>query len=134
MKSIPQVQKYMTTTPIAINADSTVDEALRAMEKHGVRHLPVQDGKAYGIVSDRDLKYATSLAGFDPREVKIKDISEGNAYITRPDALVSDVSNELANRRIGSALIMDNGHLVGIFTTTDACRALGDVCSTRFHA
>jgi acetoin utilization protein AcuB len=131
MKAIPQVQKYMTTTPYAINAEATVEEAMKAMSKHEVRHLPVVNGKSYLIVSDRDLKYAASIAGFDPRQAKVKDICEEQPYLTTPSALVSDVSAELAEKRIGSALVMDNGHLVGIFTTTDACRALTDICANR---
>lgn len=131
MKPVPPVQKYMTTLPFAINANSTVEEAVKAMSKHGIRHLPVQDEGKYGVVSDRDLKHATSLAGFDPRIVLVRDVCEEQPYLTRPDASVSEVSKELANRRVGSALVMDNGHLVGIFTTTDACRALGDICDNR---
>lgn len=131
MKGIPPVQKYMTTLPFAINANSTVDEAFRVMSKHGVRHLPVQADGKYGIVSDRDLKYATSLAGFNAKTATVKDICEEQPYVTRPDALVSEVSKELVSRKVGSALVMDNGHLVGIFTTTDACRALGDICDHR---
>lgn len=128
MKAIPQVRKYMTMTPFAINADSTVDEAIKTMRKHDIRHLPVQKGKGYGIISDRDIKYATSLAGFDPRTAKVKDICEEAPYFTKPDSLVSEVGEQLAERKMGSALVMDNGHLVGIFTTTDACRALSEVC------
>jgi acetoin utilization protein AcuB len=135
MKSIPQIQKYMTTTPYAINAESTIEEASQVMKKHGIRHLPVVvvEGHEYGILSDRDVKYAMSLAGFDARHAKVKDIYEEIPYITKPTTLISDVSAELAERKVGSALIVDNGHLVGIFTTTDACRALSDLCQTRLN-
>lgn len=135
MKSIPQIQKYMTTTPYAINAESTLEEAAKVMKKHDIRHLPVVvvEGKKYGIISDRDVKYAMSLSGFDVHNAKVKDIYEEAPYITKPTALISDVSAELAERKVGSALIVDNGHLVGIFTTTDACRALNDLCHTRIN-
>lgn len=131
MKSIPAVQKYMTTTPHAINSDSTVAEAAQVMKKNQIRHLPVVLGKKYGVVSDRDLKFAMSLAGFDPRSARVKDICEEAPYITSPNTSISDVSAELAERRVGSALIVDNGHLVGILTTTDVCRALNDLCMGR---
>lgn len=133
MKAIPQIQKYMTMTPHAINAESTIEEAAKVMKKHNIRHLPVVvvEGHKYGILSDRDVKYAMSLAGFDIRHSLVKDIYEEVPYITKPTALLSEVSAELAERKVGSALIMDNGHLVGIFTTTDACRALNDLCQTR---
>lgn len=132
MKNIPPVRKYMTMTPIAINADSTVEEAMKVMQKHDIRHLPVVSGTTYGVISDRDLKYASALAGFNPRHAKVRDIWEEQPYITKPDALISDVSAELAERKVGSVLVMDNGHLVGILTTTDVCRALNDVCSNRW--
>ncbi|PIS10818.1 MAG: CBS domain-containing protein [Bdellovibrio sp. CG10_big_fil_rev_8_21_14_0_10_47_8] len=134
MKSIPQVQKYMTTTPYAINAESTIQEAQEMMKKHGIRHLPVRDGEKYGVVSDRDIKYAMSLSGFDVKSAKVRDICEETPYITKPDASISAVSAELAERRVGSALIMDNQHLVGIYTTTDACRALSDLCENRLDS
>lgn len=135
MKAIPQIQKYMTTTPYAINAESTIEEASQVMKKHDIRHLPVVvvEGQRYGILSDRDVKYAMSLTGFDARHAKVKDIYEEIAYVTKPTTLISDVSAELAERKVGSALIVDNGHLVGIFTTTDACRALSDLCQTRLN-
>ena len=134
MKAIPQIQKYMTTTPYVINAESTIEEADKVMKKHNIRHLPVVvvEGQKYGILSDRDVKYAMSLAGFDVRHALVKDIYEEVPYITKPTTLISDVSAELAERKVGSALIMDNGHLVGIFTTTDVCRALNDLCHTRW--
>lgn len=135
MKAIPQIQKYMTTTPYAVNSEATLEEAAKVMQKHEIRHLPVVivDGQKYGIISDRDVKYAMSLSGFDIRHTKVKDVCEEAPYITKPTTLISDVSTEMAERKVGSALIVDNGHLVGIFTTTDACRALSDLCHSRLN-
>jgi acetoin utilization protein AcuB len=135
MKAIPKIQKYMTTTPYAINAESTVEEAAKLMREHEIRHLPVVvvEGKKYGILSDRDVKYAMSLSGFDARRALVRDIYEEIPYITAPSTLINEVSAEMAERKVGSALIVDNGHLVGIFTTTDACRALNDLCQTRLN-
>jgi len=133
MKAIPQIQKYMTTTPYAINGESTLEEAGKLMKKQNIRHLPVvfSEGVKYGILSDRDVKFAMSLSGINPRTDLVRDICEPIPYITKPTALISEVSAEMAERKVGSALIVDNGHLVGIFTTTDACRALTDLCQTR---
>ncbi|MGE0633772.1 MAG: CBS domain-containing protein [Pseudobdellovibrionaceae bacterium] len=132
MKAIPSVKKYMTTTPYAINFESTVEEAMKMMKKNQIRHLPVMNGKKFGVISDRDLKFAMSLSGFDPKAAKVKDICEVDPYTTEPTTSISDVSAELAERRVGSALVVDNGHLVGILTTTDICRALNDMCNNRF--
>ena len=50
-----QVVKVMTAKPHVVSPDSTVIEAMRAMQERHVRHLPVTaDGRAVGIVSIRD--------------------------------------------------------------------------------
>ncbi len=57
---ITHVRDYMTPTPIAVNPDTTVEEAVQIMMEHGFRHLPVVDGERElkGVVSIRDLARA----------------------------------------------------------------------------
>lgn len=131
MKAIPQIQKYMTTAPLSINGNATLAEAVDMMKKKDIRHLPVVLGEKFGVVSDRDLKFAMSLSGVNPKTSLVKDICDDSPYLTNPAASLSAVSSELATRKVGSALVVDNGHLVGIFTTTDACQALADLCEGR---
>lgn len=45
----------MTRTPVTISPDRTFGYALRLMQEHHVRHLPVvENGRAVGIVCSRD--------------------------------------------------------------------------------
>jgi uncharacterized protein YjaG (DUF416 family) len=39
----------------------------------------------------------------------------------------------MASEKFGSAVVVQNGHVVGVFTTVDACRALGDLLETRLR-
>ncbi len=134
MKSIPKISKYMTTTPNAINSDSSVYEAMEMMEKHKIRHLPViKDKKVFGIMSDRNVKSLFTFAGVNPKNIKVGDVCTDLPYITEPDAPLSQVATDMAIQKLGSALVLDNGKLVGIFTATDACEALSDICQQRFH-
>lgn len=133
-KVMPKISKYMTTTPDAINFDSTIVEAMNVMEKHNIRHLPVIKDKAvFGILSDRDVKSILAFAGTNPRTIKVGEICSDTPYLTQPDALLHEVAAEMAEKKFGSALVIDNGKLVGIFTTTNACMALADICEQRFH-
>lgn len=134
MKAIPKLNKYMTTTPFAINSDATLAEAMDVMQDKHIRHLPVvKNGKVYGLISDRDLKSIFSYAGANPKALKVGDICNDEPYLTKPDALINEVAQEMATRKVGSAVVLDNGKLVGIFTATDACQALSDICESRFH-
>lgn len=133
-KMIPKISKYMTTTPDAINFDATIAEAMNVMEKHNIRHLPVIKNKTvFGLLSDRDVKSILAFAGSNPKTIKVGEICTDKPYITQPEALLTDVATEMAEQKYGSALVMDNGKLVGIFTTTNACEALTDICNQRFH-
>jgi acetoin utilization protein AcuB len=133
-KSTPKINKYMSTTPYAINSEAPVQEAMEMMNKHRIRHLPVmKQGKCFGLISDRDVKSIFAFAGTSPQSIKVGDVCVDEPYFTKPDAFLTEVATEMATRRVGSALVMDNEKLVGIFTATDACQALSDICNSRFH-
>jgi CBS domain-containing protein len=55
-KSTP-VSDIMSSPALTVNLDTTVDDAMRIMTEHRIRHLPVLDsgGKVAGIVSVGDL-------------------------------------------------------------------------------
>lgn len=133
-KSLPKISKYMSVTPHAINSEAVISEAMEVMTKNKIRHLPVmKQGKIFGLISDRDVKSILAFAGTSPGTIKVGDICVDDPYITKPEALLNEVATEMASRKAGSALVLDNGKLVGIFTTTDACLALSDICESRFH-
>lgn len=135
MKAIPRISKYMTTTPHAINAEAPLQEALDTMTKHHVRHLPViKAGHVFGLISDRDLKSIMSFSGVNPKAMKVGEVCTDEPYMTKPDAALNVVASEMAMQKMGSALVIDNGKLVGIFTATDACNALAELCEARFHS
>lgn len=51
------VREIMTPSPFTIQCDKTVDEAMRTMTDHHIRHLPVvdNDGHVAGVLSIGDL-------------------------------------------------------------------------------
>jgi acetoin utilization protein AcuB len=134
-KTIPQISKYMTLTPTAINSESTLVEAMDVMTEKKIRHLPViKSGNIFGLISDRDIRSICSYAGANPKLIKVGDVCSDVLYKTTPSAPLNEVAAEMADQKLGSALVIDNGHLVGIFTATDACLALKEICEQRFHA
>jgi acetoin utilization protein AcuB len=134
-KAEPTIQKYMTTTPISIEAKESMASAAALMDKQRIRHLPVMNkGEIAGLISDRDIKMASGIEGVDPESVPVLDACTESVYKVDPNTLLSDVASTMAQKHYGSALVVSNGKLVGIFTTVDACRALHDILKTRTHA
>ncbi|MBU6153006.1 MAG: CBS domain-containing protein [Bdellovibrionales bacterium] len=131
-KSIPLIQKYMTTTPHSVGREQPLSIAQSLMNQHKIRHLPVMsDGQLVGILSDRDLKLAMSLQGVDPEVCKVGEIANEEAFLVKPDSKLDEVSKMMADKKIGSVLVVDHHRLVGIFTTTDALQALSELLETR---
>ena len=127
-KPIPTVQKYMTTTPHSIGVEQTLSKAHSMMREHAIRHLPVlHGGRLLGILTERDLRLVESLAGVDPATVTVEDAMSTVVYSVSPEAPLDEVVATMAERRLGSTLVVDGARLVGIFTTTDALVALRDV-------
>jgi acetoin utilization protein AcuB len=131
-KPIPSIQKYMTTTPHSIGADQPLSRAHTFLRQHGIRHLPVlTGGKLVGMITDRDLHLVESLEDVDPNLILVNDAMSTIVYAVPPETPLDDVVGEMAEHKYGSAVIMQNDKVVGIFTTVDACRALAELLHTR---
>jgi acetoin utilization protein AcuB len=130
MKRHPQVIAFMTPFPYSVEIDAPLAEAHGLMRKHGFRHLPVMlAGAIAGILTDRDIKLilGAEFGSPDERELKVRDAFVEQPCIVAASAPVGKVAKMMAERHIGSAIVTKNDKLVGIFTVTDACRALAQV-------
>ena len=131
-KPIPTVQKFMTMAPHSIGADQTLADAHAVLRANQVRHLPVLiDGKLAGMLTDRDLHLIETLRDVDPTEVKVEEAMVSDVYAVTPETPLDEVVKEMARRKYGSAIVMKNHEVLGIFTTIDVCRALSQLLHTR---
>lgn len=122
------IKAVMTPFPHWIDAEEPLLAARDVMQQLHVRHLPVKEnGQLVSIVTDRDIKFVLDpRLGMPPREaLRVRDVAVFSAYVVDLNTPLSRVLLEMAERRIGSALITRNGDLCGIFTSTDACREFG---------
>jgi acetoin utilization protein AcuB len=131
-KPIPKIQAYMTTSPHSIGRDQPLLRAHAFMREHQIRHLPVLDGGALvGLLSDRDLHLIETLKDVDPERVTVDEAMSTAVYAVSPDASLDEVAETMAEHKYGCAVVLQNQHVVGIFTTVDVCRALAELLKTR---
>ena len=118
----------MTEAPHTIGHDQTLAAAHRMMHKHSIRHLPVLDaGKLVGILSLRDLHFIETLKDIDQEQVQVSEAMSPDVFAIGPRSSLRKVAAEMAEQRYGSAIVIDNGRVVGIFTTVDALTALSSL-------
>jgi acetoin utilization protein AcuB len=121
---MPKIQSHMTAAPHSVGRDQPLSRAHALMRAHQIRHLPVLDGGALvGLLSDRDLHLIETLRDVDPERVSVEEAMSPSVYAVAPDAPLDQVLDEMAKHKYGCAVVMQSQHVIGIFTTSDVCRA-----------
>ncbi|MGD8860715.1 MAG: CBS domain-containing protein [Myxococcales bacterium] len=127
---IPKLKTVMTPFPHSIDFAEPTESAVRMMEQHAIRHLPVtRDGELVGVVSESDLRVARALSEGSEggASLSVGVLCSKDPYVVDLEARLDEVAVEMAGLQIGSALVTRHGHLAGILTTTDVCRILGEL-------
>ena len=127
MRHVPLIKSVMTPFPYSIAIDSRIEDAQAMMAEHDIRHLPVKEnGKIVSVISDRDIRLTfQSGSQRDKDSLRVRDVCVPETYIVELNERLDSVLLHMARYHIGSALVVKNGKLAGIFTTTDACRCYG---------
>lgn len=131
-KPIPPIRKYMSMNPHTLGIDQTLAHAHEVMRTHRVRHLPILDGGSLvGLLSIRDLQLIEGLRDVNPEEVSVEEAMSSEVYAVSPDTPLDEVVESMAENKYGCAVVMQNHHVVGVFTTVDACSALAELLHGR---
>lgn len=122
------IEKFMTHSVHTIGTKAPLTEAHRMMNDHGIRHLPVlEGGRLVGMLSQRDLHLIETLKDVDPSVVQVEEAMSQDCYTAKPEASLAAVAREMAQHKYGSTVVLRGAEVLGIFTTTDALRALDRV-------
>ncbi len=131
-KGIPHIDRFMTTSPYSVGQEQKLSQAHKLMRSHNIRHLPVlHGGKLVGVLSDRDLHLIESLRDVDPDRVLVEEAMSPTVYTVAPTTPLEDVVREMAHHKYGCAVVVDNGKVVGVFTTIDAMRVFAETLQTQ---
>lgn len=126
------IADYMTVSPYSTGDDQPLAHAHHVMREHHIRHLPVLNGgRLVGILSDRDLAFVENLRDVDATKVRVDEAMSPTPYAVKKTARLGEVAREMAEHRYGSAVVMENERVIGVFTTVDALRALADACDAK---
>jgi acetoin utilization protein AcuB len=79
------------------------------------------------VITDRDLTSAMQIHSQSGAtgELNVRDLYMTDPYIVSVDEPLDAVLLTMAERHIGSAIVVKADKLVGMFTSVDACRTFG---------
>lgn len=129
---VPKVTAYMTPNPHSIDLRHSLAEAYAKMRRLNLKHLPVVAGnRLVGLVVDPDLKMIELLKGLDLTTVTVASAMTPVPYCVTESTPLDQVTREMSAQKYEVAVVMKDASVVGIFTATDALRALADVLQVR---
>ena len=129
----------MTSDPITLTEQATIEEAADLMRERNIRHVPVVDqgGALAGMVSDRDLGYLDlgRLIGDEGADGVRRHLATPVASVMTPEVItvgpdddLGDVVDLMLENRVGAVPVVQDvsGRLVGIVSYVDLLRAFRD--------
>lgn len=143
-------QDVMSRNPVTINAEAEITEAAKLLLEKGFNGLPVvnDSGKVVGILCQSDLivqqkklrlpSIFTLLDGIFPltssteieREMqkitatRVSQAMTGNPVSVTPDTPLEEIATLMAEKKLYTLPVLDQGVLVGVVGKEDILRAL----------
>lgn len=121
------IREVMHPNPVTVTSKTSLDEAYKIMENKNIRHLPVMhQEKIVGIVTDRDLRLATSKLTKNPVDVEtaVEDIMSHPVQTAHPSDPIETATTTMRELKIGCLPVVEDMRLVGIVTGMDMLDAL----------
>jgi acetoin utilization protein AcuB len=135
------VGERMKSPVITIRPDMSVIDALNLMRQEHIRRTPVvKNGKLVGIVSEKDLlnaspSPATSLNIYEMNyllsKLQIKDVMKTKVLTVAEDTPIEEAARIMADNKIGSMPVLQDGRIVGMITETDLFKLLLELMGAR---
>lgn len=136
------VGERMSTPVITIGLEVPIQEALKQMQDNGIRRLPVigENGKLVGLVSEKDLlnaspSDATSLSVWELNyllsKIKTGDIMTKKVITISKDTPLEEAARIMADNKIGSLPVVENGTVIGMVTETDLFKIFLELLGAR---
>jgi acetoin utilization protein AcuB len=121
------IREVMHPDPVTVSSGTKLNEAYRIMVYQNIRHLPVMDDDIIvGIVTDRDLRLATSRLTENPFDVEtlIEKVMSRPVQTTHPSDPIEIATRTMRELKIGCLPVVEDNKLVGIVTGMDLLDAL----------
>jgi acetoin utilization protein AcuB len=135
------VGERMTHPVVSVSPGLSIQDALQLMRRKNIRRTPVvQDGRLIGIVSDKDLLYAspsdvTSLSIWEINyllsNITVGEVMTGVVVTITEDTPIEEAARIMADNKIGGLPVVKNGGIVGIITETDLFHILLELTGAR---
>ena len=120
MKTGYRVYDCMTTKPISVKLESSLEECAKIMATNHVGALVIKDNhKSKGLITEQDIVRKVIAKGINPLTKKVKDFMETNLKTIGPNDDIYDALIKMRDDNIRHLPVIDNNEMVGLLTLKD---------------
>ncbi len=118
-----KVEDIMVKEVITVDERSTVKEAADIMNRFEIGCLIVtKEGKAMGILTERDLLKRVVSQGRSPKKTRVQTVMSKPLIVVEPDMDLEEAAKLMFKLKIKKLPVVDEGQLLGLVTLTDLAR------------
>lgn len=132
------LQDVMSTTPVTLPTTATVAQAAKRMRDDDIGDVIVTDeGRMFGILTDRDIVVRATAADCDPSATTIRDLCTTDLVTLSPEDDVQRAIDLMGQKAIRRIPVCQDGSPVGIVSIGDLAiestgeKALADISAAK---
>lgn len=126
-----KVKDVMDEKVVAVDASTTVADAMGTMIQNGIWSLIVQGkGHPEGVVTERDMIRRCFAKGMSPSETTVGSIASSPLITIGSDALMREAMDLMASKDIRRLFVVDEGKIIGRITQTELFQSTLSVMET----
>lgn len=121
------IREIMKSPVTVITPETTLLSACKLLQEEGIRHLPVVvQGRLVGVLTDRDLRFATSALCPSPHSAtdSVECAMSPSPLTADPGDPIEDAARVMREKKIGCLPVVEGGLVVGIITNMDLLDAI----------
>jgi len=118
-----KVEDVMVEDVITVEAGATVRKAVSLMNQNEIGCLiVVKQGKAIGILTERDMLTRVLAQGRDPERTRVSEVMSAPLVVADPDMELEEAARLMFKMKVKKLPVVTNGQLIGLITLTDLAR------------
>ena len=123
MKTGYKVYDCMTTKPISVSSDASLEECAKMMAKNHVGALVIKDNhESKGMITEQDIVRNVIAKGINPLTKKVKDFMETKLITISSADDIYEALIKMRDSNIRHLPVVDRGKMVGLLTLKDVLK------------
>ena len=123
-----KAEDVMTTEVVTLDENDSAKKAAEIMAQEGVSAIIVtSEGKANGILTERDILKRIVAEDKNSRKTKVKEIMSSPLVTIGPSTDLEEAAHLMFEKKIKNIPVANENRLIGLISLQDICRLQPEV-------